>query len=126
MLGVHDLLPHFTVSTVEGRRIVYGSLWQRKSLLLVCVPGRSPAAEAYRHALAAAFRDEAFGDAECVITADVIPGLTPPGAVVADRWREIFFVATETSVDQLPRVEELIDWVRHVRMHCPECEGEAR
>jgi hypothetical protein len=126
MSGVHDLLPHFTVSTVEGGRSVYGSLWQRKSLLLVCVPERSPAAEIYGRALAAAFREEAFGDVECIVTGDVIAGFTPPCAIVADRWGEIVFVATATSVDELPRTEELIDWVRYVRMHCPECEGEAR
>jgi hypothetical protein len=126
MLGVHDLVPHFAVSTIEGRAIAYQSLWQRKCLALVSVPRQPPAAGDYAFTLAAAFRDDDLRDAECIVTCDAIAGLPCPGALVADRWGEIFFVATATSIDDLPGSDELIAWVRFVQMHCPECEGEAR
>src|SRR5689334_3629772 len=114
MLGVHDLVPHFTVSTVDGRRIAYQSLWQRKSLALVCVPRQHPAAASYATALATAFGDGALRDAESIVTDEPIAGMRCPGAIVADRWGEIFFVAAATSLDDLPRIEELIDWMRYV------------
>ena len=126
MLGVHDLVPHFTASTVEGRRIAYGSLWQRKSLVLVSLPPQHPSAETDATALETAFREGGFRDAECIVTCDPIAGVPCPGTIVADRWGEIFFVAAPTSVEALPHVEELIEWMRYVQMHCPECEGEAR
>jgi hypothetical protein len=126
MLHVHDLLPHFTVSTAAGQQIAYGSLWQRKALLLVCVPRQSQAVEAYGRRLSTAFSEMRFDDAECIVTTNAVPGLTCPSAIVADRWGEIFFLESVDAVEDLPAVQELIEWLRYVQMHCPECEGEAR
>jgi hypothetical protein len=94
MLHVHDLVPHFTISTAAGQQLAFGSLWQRKMLLVVCVPRQSQTAEAYGRVLNAAFCEARFGDAACVVTTDAVSGLACPSAIVADRWGEIVFVAS--------------------------------
>ena len=65
-------------------------------------------------------------DAECVVTADRVPGIPSPAVVVADRWGEIVHVATASQVDDLTSPEELLDWVDYLDRRCPECEGEAK
>lgn len=34
MLQPHDLIPHFHLTDVEGRRVRYADLWQRRTLVL--------------------------------------------------------------------------------------------
>ena len=65
-------------------------------------------------------------DARCVVTAEVVPGLPYPGAVVADRWGEIIFAARANGDDEPADPGELVDWLQFVASQCPECEGEAR
>jgi hypothetical protein len=113
-------VPFFDVEAADGTRRSYRDLWQRRTLLLVSVaPPGSDAAQ-----LAARLRERVGGDAEVIVTADAVEGLPRPGALVADRWGEIFHVAPAEpgTLD----VVDLADWVRFVQSKCPECEGEAR
>jgi hypothetical protein len=113
-------VPFFEVDTVEGTQRLYRDLWQRRALLLVSVatPGVDAAG------IAARLRERVGDSAEVLVTAHEVEGLPRPGALVADRWGEIVFVAPidPAALD----VEDLAEWVRFVQIKCPECEGEAR
>jgi hypothetical protein len=39
MLQRGDLLPHFAVTTLDGGVMTYSTIWQRKNLVLVILPG---------------------------------------------------------------------------------------
>jgi hypothetical protein len=113
-------VPFFEVETAEGARRAYRDVWQRRSLLLVSVaPASLDLAQ-----IAARLRERVGEGAEVVVTSDPVEGMPRPGALVADRWGEIVFVAPidPAAVD----VEDLAEWVRFVQLQCPECEGEAR
>jgi hypothetical protein len=118
MLRTGDLLPHFSVTSLDGKRVDYATIWQRKILVLVSLP---PEKLADVPPFAAEMAAVSGPDAECVITRDRVAGVPSPGAVVADQWGEVVYVAGE-----LPSAQDLSDWVEHVRNRCPECEGEAR
>lgn len=108
----------FDVATTDGRRVRYQDLWQRRELLLISLAGDAPPS------LAADLRARVGSAAEVVVTTSAIEGVPQPGAVVADRWGEIHHV---TTIDPTaPDLDDLVEWVRFVRMQCPECQGEAR
>src|SRR5262247_2217313 len=94
-----DSMPHATIMTIDGAHVPYSRIWQRRHLLLVCLPDEQPE-EGARYAAALAERHvEISGcDAECLVTRDRVPGLPRPGALVADRWGEIVFVAGAATV----------------------------
>jgi hypothetical protein len=125
MLQRGDDVPHFDVRTVGGDVFGYGTIWQRRNLVLIVLPG-SDADDGYIAALAA--RAAEFRDREtaCVITLDAVAGLPAPAILVADRWGEVVHVATASDVSGLPTVQELLEWVDYVAQRCPECEGEAK
>jgi hypothetical protein len=115
------------VKTVGGELFSYSSIWQRRNLVLLAVPSaQSPASGAYISDLVARRTEFTAKDAECVVTADHVPGIQSPAVVVADRWGEIVHVAATSQVDDLTSPEELLDWVDYLGRRCPECEGEAR
>ena len=118
-------LVHFHVTNDAGETVDYGELWQRMNLLLVVVDD-SPAAAGYIAALRSGFTELTAYDTACVITRDAVEGLGRPCALIADRWGEVHFAITPTAVEDLPRPAELIEWLRHVQMQCPECHGEAK
>lgn len=120
-------VPHFSVTTLEGEPCAYAELWQRKNLLLAVVPP-SPSAQrdAYVSVLRTHMSDLSAHDTACVITSDEITGVRSPAIVIADRWGEIAFVAEPAAVEDLPGVDAIVEWLRHVQARCPECEGEAR
>jgi hypothetical protein len=125
MLTRGDRVPHFAVTDVHGRPIAYRDIWQHRNLVLIALPSTPsgpPDDAAYARALDGRFEDDTVG----VITRNDIAGLPPPGALVADKWGEIFAVWTGAAVSDLPSAQELADWVAHVRHACPECEGETR
>ena len=119
------LVPHFTVRDLDGSRVAYADIWQRRTrLLLQHAPG---------HAAADAVDDlrrrraEIEGHAAMlVITTDEVSGLTPCAVLVADRWGEVHFAVQGRRPSELPSADELIDWLRYVQVQCPECQGEAR
>jgi hypothetical protein len=118
-----DSLPHFSVTTVDGRHVEYADLWQQKNVVLVTVPADGSAA-AYASDLLGKQEVLAAHDAACIVTADPLPGLPPASVVLADRWGEIQFLATGQHA--LPSVAELVEWLEHVQHQCPECQGETR
>jgi hypothetical protein len=125
MLVSGDNVPHFDVTSIDGRQVRYASIWQRRNLVLIVLPAADGDSFAGYVADLLARRD-AFDaqQAECVITRDDVGGLPPPGALVADRWGEIACVVAGPA--GMPRPDELLAWVEHVRNRCPECEGEAQ
>lgn len=124
-LRAGDLVPHFTVTAIDGTRVAYSAVWQRRNLLMVSL-GSGEGFDAYARALTAMSGDWHEQETACVITRERIPGLPSPGVTIADRWGEIHVVAGFDSADVAPAPADLLDWVAHVRMKCPECEGEAR
>jgi hypothetical protein len=119
-------LPHFEVTTIDGRTVTYSDIWQRRNLLLVVLPAEDPAAAAYAAMLRLRASDITAHGAECVITNEPVALLSPPALVVADRWGEVAVAMSASSVGELPGPEAVLDWLEHLQHKCPECEGEAR
>jgi hypothetical protein len=126
MLRTGDPLPHFNVTALDGQRVAYAAIWQRKIVVLVLLPEVGSTPPPVDVQTFAAEMQAAGGDAECVITRDRVDGVPCPGAVVADRWGEVVHVASTAGPGELPDAQDLIEWVEHVRNRCPECEGEAK
>jgi hypothetical protein len=114
-----NLVPHFTVTSLDGRVVTYTSIWQRRNLVLVMLPDEGP--DDYIAQLAANMGELTAHDTACVLTRDTVAPLPRPGVAVADRWGELFHVAAG-----LPAPPELVEWLRYAQMQCPECRGEAR
>jgi hypothetical protein len=123
-LGRGDRVPHFVVRGIDGTRFEYRRIWQRYHVILVILP--QTGADEYRRWVDRYATVIRALDARIVLTADAIPGLPHPGAVVADRWGEVVFAAQATSAGDLPDPAELVEWLQFVAAQCPECEGEAR
>ena len=127
MLQRGDSVPHFDVKTIGGELSSYSTIWQRRHLVLVAIPAtESEALGTYISELVARRSEFTAKDAECVVTADRVPGIQSPAVVIADRWGEIVHVATTSQVDDLTSPEELLEWVDYLDRRCPECEGEAK
>ena len=135
MLRTGDQLPHFSVTALDGQRVTYATIWQRKIVVLVILPAvqSTPSlvnVQAFEAEMRAACGPASSGvdrsDAECVITRDRVDAVPCPGAIVADRWGEVVHVASSPHPGELPDAQDLIEWVEHVRNRCPECEGEAK
>jgi hypothetical protein len=124
-LRTGDAVPHFEATRLDGQPIRYASIWQHKDLVLVTLP-EGASSEAYASALAELVSTFDGHPAELVVTRSSIPGLPVPGALVADRWGEIFFTTGAARVEELPPPSEIVEWLRYVQVKCPECEGEAR
>ena len=121
MAEPRSAIPHFSVTTVDGRPVTYGSIWQREHLVLLLLPPHpSDALRRYSRALADVTAHLVPRDTACVITTDAIGGFEAPALIIADRWGEVRFVAAGA----LPRLEDAGASLQHVRMACPECEGE--
>jgi hypothetical protein len=125
MLQRGDRISHFDVTTVGGERISYTAIWQQQHLLLLILPS-TPADDEPSYLKALNLEMPKFHDVACVVSRDAFAGMRGPGVVVADRWGEVIYAAGAESVGQLPRVEELVEWLEYVRNKCPECEGEAK
>ena len=119
-----DQVPHFDVRDADGTRVSYGSIWQRKHLVLAVLPAGAGAP--YASELTRAMQSDVRADVEVVVTSDEVDGVERPGVLVADRWGEVMFAAAGDGVAALPAPGEIAEWVRYVRTKCPECEGESR
>lgn len=127
-LAERGLLPQFAVTTLGGARFDYSSVWQQRNLLLIVLPGVA-IGETEKQYLESITGDRALldeYDATAVATAERVAGTSTPAVIVADRWGEIYFVRTGTSVDDLPSRSEIVEALRWVAHECPECQGEAR
>ena len=128
MLQPGDQVPHFEVTTLEGRPVSYSTIWQRRNLVLITAPSSDPdgAFARYVSGLIAQLPASARHDAEWVITRDAVTGIPCPGVAIADRWGEIVTIASRVQGGELPRADELVDWIDYLQHQCPECEGEAK
>jgi len=120
------MVPHFDVTTVEGRRVRYRELWQRRNLILAALtPDQRDIAAHLSSALESRRGELDEAEAVVVVTADEIPGLPAPQVVIADRWGEIVYRSPQAAptggASPFPDVDELLSWVRFIRMQCPEC-----
>jgi hypothetical protein len=122
-----DPVPHFRVGTIDGRRIEYSTIWQRRNLVLVALtePQSAPS-RTYVSQLEAGWSAFQSHETECVITCDIVAGAASPAVLIADRWGEIVYVANRSSVAELPPLPEILEWVAHLQTRCPECEGETK
>ena len=125
-LRAHDLMPMFTAAIGDGTVVRYEDIWQRKNLLLVCLPHDDRTASAYATSLSVLEPALAAYDAALLITTTRIEGVASPGVVVADRWGEVYYAQGADRASDLPAPDELVDWLRFVRNECPECQGETR
>jgi hypothetical protein len=126
MLERGDSVPHFEVKMIGGELFSYASIWQRKNLLLITLPGPdSESAAGYLADLTARLQ-ELGDDVAGVVTRDSVPHVPPFGVLVADRWGEVVFAVERSDVSDLPPPRELVEWLNFVRNQCPECEGEAK
>jgi len=122
-----DLVPHFTVKTLQGDEFSYATSWQRRNLVLVALPvADSESASRYVSELTARGAEFGDSDADCVITQDRVQAIPSPAVLVADRWGEVIHIAAPPDVQDLPKVEEVLEWLRYVQSRCPECEGESK
>jgi hypothetical protein len=127
MLRRGDLVPHFEVKTLQGELFSYATVWQRKNLVLVTLPATEAGSPAtYVPQLTAWIPEFTAHNAECVMTQDPVPGILSPGVIIADRWGEVVFVVATSAIADLPRPQELMDWLAYVQTQCPECEGEVK
>jgi hypothetical protein len=112
-----DRVPHFVVRTVDGRSIDYGTIWQQQSLLLICLDDSdaSRPLSAVADALALRGTDIATAGGVLVVTHDVVSSVPRPGAVIADRWGDIYAAIEATTVKD---AEDLIEWVRFLQRKC--------
>jgi hypothetical protein len=113
------------VRTLAGDVFSYSTIWQHRNLVLVTI-SESASDTDYVASLFARREDFEQLESVCVITRDRVSGVATPGALVADRWGEIAYVAAAPHVTELPTASELIEWLDYVERRCPECEGEAR
>jgi hypothetical protein len=117
-------VPHFEVTTVDGLRVRYDDIWQRRNLVLVLVnPQAREAGARYASQLEARRAEFARVETAVVVTADAVPKLAAPAALVADRWGEILHLETGSSGEssRFPDIDELLSWVHFAEIQCPEC-----
>lgn len=125
MLRARDHVPHFTITALDGSPVVYTRIWQRRHLVLLCLPPGDAASHQYVEEVRAALPDLDPDDVALVATGEPFEGMPCPGVLIADRWGEIMFVVEAAEVRLLPAPEELREWLTFVQSRCPECEGEA-
>ncbi|ODS55462.1 MAG: hypothetical protein ABS36_09915 [Acidobacteria bacterium SCN 69-37] len=108
---------HFVVHAVDGQAVDYREIWQRTQLLLLCFDERDAQARTAVVAAALTTRGDALAAVETrlVVTHDVVPGAPRPGALVADRWGEIYATLDDEAVTD---ADDLIDWMRVVQSRC--------
>jgi hypothetical protein len=110
MLQRGDSVPHLDVRSLEDEPISYSTIWQRRNLVLVTLAHvECGSSTAYISELTAQIPALGAQNAECVITRDCAPGMPSPGALVADRWGEIIYIAARSDVADLPSPGELSD-----------------
>lgn len=49
-------------------------------------------------------------------------GVKPAAVIIADEWGEVQFSIEAVADHALPDMTEVVEWVRFISIHCPECE----
>lgn len=117
-------MPHFDVTTIDGTRVRYAELWQRRRLLLVTAArGDRVGMEPYRLEWLSRQAELEECETVMVVTVDEVAGIPPGTVLIADRWGEVFCreTAPDGDVTRLPSVDEVMSWIRFAAMQCPEC-----
>jgi hypothetical protein len=117
-------VPHFDVTTLDGRRVQYDDIWQRRNLVLVLISPQEREDGARYASQLQARRDEfEREETTVVVTSDAVPKLPSPAALVADRWGEILYLESASGGEspRFPDVNELLSWVHFAEIQCPEC-----
>jgi hypothetical protein len=123
VLGPGDLIPSFEGQAVDGRRLRYEELWQRRNLVLF-VLSAAARAEALSDlaAVEAGLSKLQPDDTTLVICDHTIAGVPLDAVVVADRWGEIAYVhELKPNREEWPSRDEILEWVEFIRIKCPEC-----
>ncbi len=121
MLEHRGQLPHFTVTTIDGRSFTYADAWQSKNLVLVVLPASTAEHDAsYVAALTAGLElaNPTGQHSALVITRDRMPDEQRPFALVADKWGEIQYLKRAADVAGLPPARELNEWLTYIRIRC--------
>lgn len=121
-----EQVPFFEITTFDGQRVEYRSLWQRRNLLLVRLPARDEDAAACVADLKRRMAELMAHDTAVLVTSDPVEGMPSPGVLVADRWGDIYHVGRFADDSPCVDADALIEWLRYVQTQCPECQGEAR
>ncbi len=116
-------VPHFEVTTVDGTRVRYADIWQRRNLVFVALDRNGAAASReFARQLQQRAAEFARADTALVISEQPVEGLPSPGVAVADRWGEVIYTRNWGDRDASPvAVDELLEWITFVREQCPEC-----
>lgn len=117
MFEPRERVPHFVVRTLDGDAVEYQSIWQKSQLLLISLDESEASRRfaAIGQELAVRTADLAAVQARLVVTRDVVSGAPRPGALVADRYGEIYAslgALADTDAD------DLLDWLRVVQSRC--------
>ena len=114
-------VPHFEVTTIDGRRVRYDDIWQRRNLLFVLLsPQERENSVRYASQLEARRAEFEQEETTIVVTTDAVPKLAAPVVLVADRWGEILYLESGQAY-RPPDVDELLSWVHFAEIQCPEC-----
>ena len=121
------LVPHFSVTTLDGERFDYSSIWQRRNLLLVVLPDENDGtAVALVDTVGELTHSGDLAETVVVVTRSKVTGLPSPAVLIADRWGEIIHVAPVRDSAAAPTAAALREWLEYVWHQCPECEGEVK
>ena len=113
-----------SLRTIDGHTLRYADLWQHKNLILVSLSADSAFAT-YAARLEHDLRSALPADTSLVISHAFVD-LPAPAILVADKWGEIHYAHTASTLAEMPDGEAILEWLTYVRMQCPECQGETK
>jgi hypothetical protein len=117
------LIPHFEVATVDGNRVKYADLWQRRNVVVLTLPDKlDDTTRRYAAELQTRLAELKPDDTTLIVVVGSVHSLPASSLIVADRWGEIAHIE-ELSPDiaAWPSAIEIVEWVEFVRSKCPEC-----
>ena len=96
MLRARDHVPHFTITALDGSPVVYTRIWQRRHLVLLCLPPGDAASHQYVEEVRAALE-----------TLSAIPSEDPQDSMKSEQLRRL----VQAILDHLPtRYGDVLEW----------------